>query len=608
MPRKSDSSDHQNLNLRQLARVSVWALKLVFSISPKFATISLATTIFFNLQDLINTYIISRILDKIITLAQVESAHIQDIYPYMIVLVGFNLLSTVMNFLDQYSSRALNIHSDPKLEQALYLKLHHLGIQALEEPEISNKISRARRGLWQVIPYFWQVLELVVSLGGLAVVLVLVLGFAPIIVPIILIVSIPQALADKKYRHLSWKFGYDNTEGRRKAGVSAFNLQSTTSLQEICINGALKFLDKKHMDFMRWYTEISLDLRKKRAFWTRFFDAFGDISVYIGYLIVFSRLIAKTLSIGDTLFSLRVIKRLQSSLINISRTFNNASEVAVRLNDVYKLFQAQPAFEDGIIKLKPLVRGPEIIVEGLTFTYPRAKKPTLRGLDIQIKSGEKVAIVGHNGAGKTTLVKLLCRMYRPEKGKILVNGEALNEFKLDSWHKNMGVLFQDFNMYEQLTVKENIFIGQPNKRIDRKKVVDATNKADALDFINDLPQKFDQVLSERYKGGIRLSTGQWQKIAIARFFYRNAPMVIFDEPTAAIDAISEYNIFNKIYSFFKGKTVIIISHRFSTVRNADRIIVLEKGRIVEEGSHQELMAKKGYYAKSFRLQAEGYTE
>ena len=230
----------------------------------------------------------------------------------------------------------------------------------------------------------------------------------------------------------------------------------------------------------------------------------------------------------------------------------------------------------------------------------------MKDFSLSIKSGEKVAIVGENGAGKSTLVKLLARIYDPQEGEILINGKDLKEIKIDDWYKNLGVLFQDFNFYGELDAKENVYIGKSMKPMDMQKVKEAAESADADAFIEKYPEKYDTVMSERFKGGIQPSKGQKQKIAIARFFYRDAPVAIFDEPTSAIDAESEYKIFNKIYKFFDNKTVIIISHRFSTVRNADRILVLDQGKIVEQGSHKELLEMNGKYAQAFRKQAEGY--
>jgi ABC-type multidrug transport system fused ATPase/permease subunit len=264
--------------------------------------------------------------------------------------------------------------------------------------------------------------------------------------------------------------------------------------------------------------------------------------------------------------------------------------------------------KDGDIALPRLETPPEIEFKDVKFSYPNSKEIIFANFNLKINSGEKVAIVGPNGAGKSTLTKLIARLYDPQEGEILINQKDLKELKIDDWYKNMGLLFQDFKIYDPLTVEENIYIGKSVKPLDKKKVIEASKNADAYKFIQKYPKKFNTFMNDRYEGGIQPSKGQKQKIAIARFFYRNAPLAIFDEPTSAIDAESEYKIFNRIYDFFKNKTVIIISHRFSTVRNADRIIVLDEGKIIEEGSHKELIAMNGKYAKAFRLQAEGYQD
>jgi ATP-binding cassette subfamily B protein len=266
----------------------------------------------------------------------------------------------------------------------------------------------------------------------------------------------------------------------------------------------------------------------------------------------------------------------------------------------------EPERIDGTVRLERLRKPPKIEFRDVSFHYPTSEINIFEHLNLIIDSGEKIAIVGHNGAGKTTLIKLIAGIYQIQAGEILINGINIKDLKLDDWHKNMGVLFQDFNFYGFLTAEENIFIGRSRKNLNKLKIKKAADNADALEFINEFPNGFDQILGERFQGGIRPSTGQQQKIAIARFFYRNAPMAIFDEPTAAIDAVSEYKIFNKIYRFFKNKTVVIVSHRFSTVRNADRIIVMDHGKIVEAGTHETLMNHDHVYAHAFKLQAEGY--
>ena len=275
------------------------------------------------------------------------------------------------------------------------------------------------------------------------------------------------------------------------------------------------------------------------------------------------------------------------------------------VNEMIEFFD-RPEEEDGHEHFEELSDGPEIKIQDVNFSYPGSDRVVLKGLNLEIKSGEKVAIVGHNGAGKTTLIKLILRFYKPQSGEIFINNKNLNDLMIKDYYKNVSALFQEYNTYSNLTLEENITIGKQKKKHSKDEIRKAAEYADVSDFVSDYKDGYKQILSERYKGGTRPSTGQWQKIAIARFFYRNSPLVIFDEPTAAIDAKSEAKIFNKIYSFFKNKTVIIISHRFSTVRNADRIIVVSKGKIIEQGSHEELMKLKGKYAEAFKLQAEGY--
>jgi ABC-type multidrug transport system fused ATPase/permease subunit len=408
---------------------------------------------------------------------------------------------------------------------------------------------------------------------------------------------LPMVLNDKKYRYLIYKHGYENTEKSRLAFGASQDLMDSRDLQEIKINSGYGYLD----------TGITLGIMKKWNISGYFFDNLSEVILYIGYINIFSRLIAHEISVGSATFYQRMLASLQGNITNIFMMTNDLMESSLRLKDTYELFQVTPSFPDGTEKMAPLSEGPEIEFKNVTFEYPRTGKTIIKNLNLKIRKGEKVAIVGHNGAGKTTMIRLLLRLYRVQQGEILVNGVNINNLDIDSFYKNSGVLMQEYNMYPYLTARENILIGRPDVPVEEERIIKAAESADALAFINDFPNKFDQILSEKYKGGIRPSSGQWQKIAIARLFYRDPPLVLFDEPTSSIDAVSEYNIFNRIYEFFNNKTVIIISHRFSTVRNADRIIVIKEGEILEEGTHDQLIALNGEYCKAFLLQAQGYS-
>jgi len=247
---------------------------------------------------------------------------------------------------------------------------------------------------------------------------------------------------------------------------------------------------------------------------------------------------------------------------------------------------------------------PEVEFRNVSFKYPDSDRFVFENLNLTIKAGEEIALVGENGAGKSTLIKLICGFYYPTTGQMFINGIESHQLDLQNWYKNLAYLTQEFNIYSNLSLAENVSIGDPNKPMVKEEVLAALEKADA-NFWRKYKNGIDTPLSPRY-GGEEPSWGQGQKISIARVFYRDSTVMILDEPTASIDAVSEYKIFSNLYKKVKNKTLVIVSHRFSTVRNAKRIIVIDKGKIVEQGTHEELLVLNGLYTKSFKLQAEGY--
>lgn len=607
MPKKpAQNQSDQKVPFREFFNISKWVLKLIYSVNPIHTFLSVLYQFFTNIRGLVNSYVIALMIDRVVEISKVETSTVSDIYPLIGFIFLLNLVFQAIDWLGGYSGAYFRVHLIPHVRRELYLKTSSLGIQTLEDPDINNKIHRARENISNIVNYFYQMIRLFGNLWGVLASLFVIITFAPFIAPIIFLLSIPRFINDRIHRARVWKMRYDNTEKRRLVDNATWDLTRTKSLQEILINNSKIFLDKKFTKFYNMFNETLMSVQKKWLSFTSFISVVEFTGIAAGFITIFTNFIKGLISVGDIYFQLNSLQIFQQRLSALYQLFNNLSEFSLRLKDGYELFNTQPYFLDGDVKIEKLDKGPDIEIKDLKFTYPESEKAVLDNLNLNINSGEKIAVVGPNGAGKTTLMKLICRMYETPNGDILINGKDVDKLESASWYQNVSVLFQDFNTHPYLTPKENIIMGDPNRKVDLKKVEEAAKNSEAHDFIQELPGKYDQILGEQFSKGVRLSTGQWQKLAIARFFYRNTALVIFDEPTASIDAQSEYRIFNKIYKSFKNKTVIIISHRYSTVRNADRIFVLDKGRIIEEGSHKQLLKKNGKYAEAFLLQAEGY--
>ncbi|EKE00085.1 MAG: hypothetical protein ACD_22C00094G0007 [uncultured bacterium] len=613
MPEQSTNSqnkDYQKVSAKEFFEITRWSTKFLFKVQPVSATIFLISKFVARLQEIGNNYIFALLIDALIKTLRDANGGAPDIskmYPYVGIAVGYSVFNSIVSLINNMSVDTIRNYGRPKAKQLYYKKLQDLGLQNLEQPEFNNKIHRAEGYLDSLISFPQQFINfLSYVLKAISALLVVVYFFPAYSIAIVLL-TIPWLLFDRKFRKEYYSFLYESTEGRRRAGASLSDLTNPYKFNENFITKTLIFLDKKYMEYQIWSTKKSLGITRRWQTGGTFIDTLSDLAIFAGYLQIFKSFFKGLISIGDVTFRVRSITTAKDAVTSAFSYYNDLTQSATQLKDAYTLFNTGKAFPDGTVVLPKLSQGPEIRLSDVTFRYPNTNKDILRGLDLKIKSGEKIAIVGPNGAGKTTIVKLICRIYQVTSGELLINNTNINELKVDNWYDNIGVLFQEFNMYHQLTVKENIYLGKSDEPVDEIAIRLAAQQADATSFIEEYPKKFDQVLSEKFEGGIRPSTGQWQKLAIARFFYRNAPLVIFDEPTASIDAVSEYNIFNRIYDFFKGKTVIIISHRFSTVRNADRIIVVDKGQIIEEGTHDHLMSLNGKYAEAFLLQARGYS-
>jgi len=597
---------NSKLGSKQFIKVIIWVFKIYFKMGPLKTVLMVLTRSLTGLKGLIYAYIFAKAIDRLIFVSQTDK-DFSLLIPYLVaILVYYIVIEGLVESIYRYSSRGLRHTSRSELEMFLYQQLNRLGVQNLEDPETVNRIQRGQRWIYSAYDLLQETVVFIANIVRIVVAATAIISFFPLMIPVLVILTIIKYFPDKHFMKQDFHWQVDNSEKRRKAGRTAQMLEDPSTLQEISIVGAYGFLNRKYSEFYAWYNAGILKIFRKREI-SHFLLSISDSSVgVIGYGIIFANLLRGKITLGMLTFQMRALDTFSSSMQRMLSSITFIYELAVKMNDLVSLFEMESAVKDGNKKLPRFDTPPEIEFKNVSFKYPNSERYIFNNLNFKINHGEKVALVGHNGAGKTTIVKLLARIYQVTKGEILINGININTLSINDWYKNLGVLFQDYNFYSHLTAKENIYIGRSAKKVDDKKIIEAAVSADACEFINEYKHKFDQIMDEKFEGGVRPSTGQQQKIAIARFFYRNAPLAIFDEPTAAVDAASEYKIFNKIYKFFADKTIVIISHRFSTVRNADRIIVLKKGKIVEEGSHEDLVKADGIYHSAYKFQAEGY--
>jgi ATP-binding cassette subfamily B protein len=436
--------------------------------------------------------------------------------------------------------------------------------------------------------------------------LIAVIHFNWIFAVVMLIITIPSIFAQAKFSVHKWWILDKQNPVRRKYHYLSRMVSHPREAKEVKLYNLSQSIRSQ-------IKKLSLELYKedmKLAFQRFRIDGlFSQLNslTYIGtefYIVVMA--LTKRITIGDISFYTSVVGRLQSSVSGFANSINGIFDNSLYVQTVFDVLELPDLIKKPINPHKlELTSPPSIEFRNLSFKYPDSESPIFDNFSLTISPGEKIALVGENGAGKSTLIKLLARVYDPDQGTILINGIDLKELDIPTWYEYLGVLFQDFNKYED-SFKSNIGYGKAAEEYNISDIITASVKANASDMIEKFDKKYDQVLGRLFDEGIELSGGQWQKVALARAFFRNAPILVLDEPTASIDAKAESEIFDQVEKLSRDKTVIIISHRFSTVRNADRIIVIDKGKVIESGSHEALIKQKGRYAKLFQLQAKGY--
>lgn len=591
-------------------------LRDVWSTSPVLTGIDIGLRLVRAVSPVALLYIGKLIIDEAVRLSRttlphdVQAAWQSGLLNHLVALLALELaiavLSDLMGRLVSYVDGVLSDLYTNRIGAHLMEHAATLDLEDFEDADLQDRLQRARMqtmGRMNLMGQLFGQAQDFITVAAFAAGLV---AYAPWLIAMLALALVPAFIGESHFNTLGYQLNTMWTPERRELEYLKQVGSSVETAKEVKIFDLNRFLIERFRTLSDKFTRANRKLAARRAAWGTLLAALGSIAYYGAYGYIAWRTVRGDFTIGDLTFLSASFLRLRGLLESLLSGFAQVANQALYLDDIYSFFKIEPEITSkpgAAMVSRPIRNG--FVFDNVGFRYDGSDRWALRGLSFELKAGEVLALVGENGAGKTTLVKLLARLYDPDEGRILLDGIDLRDYDLDDLRANIGVIFQDFVRYH-LTAGENIGVGQIDALHDRARIEQAAQRGMADEVVADLPQGYDQLVGRRWKTGVELSGGQWQKIAIARAYMRDAQVVILDEPTAALDARAEYEVFRRFKELSEERTAVLISHRFSSVRMADRILVLADGKVEAQGSHEELMAQGGRYAELFELQAAGY--
>lgn len=593
--------------LQKTVIISFRLLKLVWNVDPVLLVISFIASLIPAIIPFIIAYIGKLLIDFVVAAIAGKTAPMSHLY----FLIGLGLAAFFVQNLvqqtQQYANTLLWTKLPISLNQLIFEKTAGLDMQYFEDSQFKDLLQKVRESYnFRTQQHIQNLFYFIQSMLQVTIAAVALVHLNVLLLAAIALIAIPEFLNDVQQSRLAYGIWDANTKFRKRYWYLSNLLQVAWSVKEVKLFSLGKRFLNEVEDIQRKFYEDNAALAKRTYIINIILSAVSTLFLIGIQFFVIILALQRRITIGDINFYQSVISNFQNGLgglfNNLNRIFDNSQYV----QSIFDLFDTPPLITEiaNPVRLH-LTKPPLIEFKNVSFSYPDKKEQALKNFNLTIHPGEKVAFVGENGAGKSTIIKLLARFYDVTEGEILINGTNIKDLSLASWYQTLGILFQDFNRYED-TVRDNIAYGNLSKEAGDEAIEKAAKDSGAESFITTFDNQYQQMLGRTFEEGLELSTGQWQKLALARAFFRDAKVLILDEPTAAIDPKAEAEIFDKVDKLSQDRSVIIISHRFSTVRNADMIYVIENGKISESGTHKNLMRQKGQYAKLFSLQASRY--
>ncbi|TVR75824.1 MAG: ABC transporter ATP-binding protein, partial [Chitinophagaceae bacterium] len=585
------------------------AFKLVYATSRKLTVLNFVLTFIQSFFPLIVIYLIKLIIDAIGEVSNSEVAEVSFNHVLMLIIVTalVFLLNAIAGAINEYVRDKQSLLFTDKMNLMLIDKTTSIDLEFFENTEYHDLFSRVLENarekplnlvnnLFHIIQSFFAIVTLII--------LLMTLHWAVFFV--ILFATLPLALVRLKYSKKMYNWYMDTTQSDRKSNYFYWLLTGIPFAMEVRLFSLKNYIKNHYLELRTSIRDSKFKIIKRKVILESLVHIFAAIAIFSAYAYISYLTVIGMLTIGALVMYFMALQKGFNLFEGMLNGFTYLYEDSLYISYLNRFMNIENKIKESQSDKelpKPLMDG--IIVKNLSFRYPNSKRNALSDINMKIKANDTIAIVGDNGSGKSTLIKLLCKFYQPDSGEILFDNIPLSEINDKDLKENVSVLFQNYIQYN-LTIKENIILGKSNQAIDEERMIESAKKAGVYDLILSLPHGFDTVLGRLFEGGEELSIGEWQKLALARAFYKDSQLIILDEPTSALDPKAEAQIFNLFKDLTKDKTSIIISHRYSTVQIADYIYVMEKEAIIEEGTHTELLQQKGKYARMFNLQASYY--